>query len=164
MPRVESKPCKGAAASLCFTRMSHGIEATEPERIVLYDGTCGFCQRSVQWILAADRDKRFRFAPLQGPTGAAVRGRHPELPIDPDSVVYVDRSGAVEHAYARADAIFRIIELLPDVPTWMRLAARLPRWLTNPGYRIVARSRHSISKAMGACPIPTSEERARFLP
>jgi len=163
MARAESKPCKGAAASLCFTRMSNG-EATEPERIVLYDGTCGFCQRSVQWILAADRDKRFRFAPLQGPTGAAVRGRHPDLPIDPDSVVYVDRSGAVEHAYARADAIFRIIELLPDVPTWMRLAARLPRWLTNPGYRIVARSRHSISKAMGACPIPTSEERARFLP
>ena len=164
MATGESKPCKGTSASLCLVRMSNGIEAPEPEHLVLYDGTCGFCHRTVQWILAADRDQRFRFAPLQGATAAGVRGRHPDLPVDLDSVVYVDRSGPVERAYARAEAIFRIGALLPGQPAWMRLAARLPRWLTDLGYRAVARGRHSISKALGACPLPPEAARARFLP
>src|SRR5262249_51494709 len=40
--------------------------------LVLYDGTCGFCAHTVQWILAADPAGRVRFAPLQGSTATAL--------------------------------------------------------------------------------------------
>ena len=140
------------------------MAAGESEHLLLYDGTCGICHRTVQWVLAADAEGRFRFAPLQGATAADVRRRHPELPTDLDSVIYVERDAGAERAYARSDAVFRITARLGRVPAWMTWAARLPRWLTDLGYRVVARSRHHLSSALGACPLPSDATRARFLP
>ncbi|MFN7143631.1 MAG: thiol-disulfide oxidoreductase DCC family protein, partial [Myxococcota bacterium] len=57
--------------------------------IVLYDGLCGFCDASVQWLLKRDKDAKFRFAALQGETAAQILARHPELPKGLDSIVLV---------------------------------------------------------------------------
>ncbi len=43
--------------------------------MVFYDAVCGLCDRSVQFLLAHDRERVLHFAPLQGPTAAAVLGR-----------------------------------------------------------------------------------------
>jgi len=41
--------------------------------ILFYDGHCGLCHRSVQFVVRHDRDgTAFRFAPLQGPTFGAM--------------------------------------------------------------------------------------------
>ncbi|MCD6051631.1 MAG: hypothetical protein K0Q55_3040, partial [Verrucomicrobia bacterium] len=44
--------------------------------LVLFDGDCGLCQRSVRFLLAEDRAKAFSFAPLQGATAAPILERH----------------------------------------------------------------------------------------
>src|SRR5262245_37570532 len=119
--------------------------AQEPEHLVLYDGTCGFCDRTVRGILDADRAGTFHFAPLQGPTAAAVRARHPGLPTDLDSVLYVDRSNGTERVYARSEAIFRICARLPG-QTWIARLGILPRWLTDAAYGVVARHRHRLAR------------------
>src|SRR5690348_1342394 len=59
------------------------------ESVILYDGTCGLCHRSVQWILRHERDHELCFAPLQGATAAALRVRFPEIPATLESVVLV---------------------------------------------------------------------------
>ncbi len=41
-------------------------------RMVLFDGGCGLCQRSVRWFLHRDRHARLLFAPLQGETARKV--------------------------------------------------------------------------------------------
>jgi predicted DCC family thiol-disulfide oxidoreductase YuxK len=137
--------------------------AREPAHLVLYDGTCRFCDRSVQAILGADTTGIFHFAPLQGPTAAAIRTRHPELPTDLDSVVYVDRSSGEERVYARSEAAFRILARLPGRRGLAALAI-LPRWLTDLAYRAVAHNRRRLSRALGACPLPPPAARARFHP
>ena len=129
---------------------------------MLYDGACGLCDRTVQWILAHDPERRIHFAPLQGPTAAAVRARHASLPTDLDSVIYVDRATGTERVFARSEAIFRLAERLANAPVWIGWAAHLPRWLTDIGYRVIARARHALSRTL-ACPLP-SDARARFLP
>jgi predicted DCC family thiol-disulfide oxidoreductase YuxK len=144
--------------------MSDVDRGREPEHLVLYDGECGFCQRTVRWILAADTSGRFRFAPLQGPTAAAIRARHPGLPGDPDTVLYVDRSREPERVFVRSEAVFRIADQLPRAPAWLDAVRRLPRWLTDVGYRLVARSRRLLSRMRADCPLPAPAERARFLP
>ncbi len=136
----------------------------EPQHVVLYDGTCGFCERTTRWIVDADRAGRFHFAPLQGPTAAAILARHPDVPMDLDSVVYVDRSDGPERVYTRSDAAFRIAERLGGLPRWLRWTRRLPRRLTDVLYRAFARSRHRVSSAMAPCPLPPPTVRARFLP
>ena len=143
--------------------MAADARSTEPTHLVLYDGACGFCERTVQWIMAEDPEGRIHFAPLQGATAATLRARHPEVPTDLDTVLYVDRSGGGERVFARSEAIFRIAEQLPRRRAWLGLAAHLPRWLTDAGYGVFARNRRRISGTM-VCPIPSDASRARFLP
>jgi predicted DCC family thiol-disulfide oxidoreductase YuxK len=39
--------------------------------VMLYDGLCGFCNKTVQWLLKRDRYDRFRFAPQQSSFASA---------------------------------------------------------------------------------------------
>lgn len=136
-----------------------------PDRLVFYDGDCGFCSHAVRAVLEADHDLRFHFAPLQGPTAAALRTRHPELPTDLDSMLYVEREGGDERVYVRADAVIRLCERL-DAPAFRRFAwfRHLPRPLADLAYRVFARNRLRVSRRLGACPVPSPAERSRFLP
>jgi predicted DCC family thiol-disulfide oxidoreductase YuxK len=135
-----------------------------PPRLVLYDGVCGFCNRSVQWLLAADADGRLHFAPLQGTTAAAVRGRHPEIPDDIDTIVYVETTDRGECVSLRSEAIFRIyatLELKSRPTSWLLL---LPRSWTDFGYRLFGHVRYRLFGKLDACSIPRPEQRNRFLP
>jgi predicted DCC family thiol-disulfide oxidoreductase YuxK len=45
------------------------------ERVVLFDGVCNLCNRSVDFLVRHDRAQRLRFAPLQSETGRALLRR-----------------------------------------------------------------------------------------
>ena len=145
-----------------------GIEPTGatalPPRLVLYDGVCGFCNRSVQRVLAADPEGRLHFAPLQGTTAAALRGRHTEIPEDIDTIVYVETTGRDECVSLRSEAIFRIYAALgvkSRLTLWLRL---LPLSWTDIGYRLFGHVRYRLFGKLDTCSIPPHEQRDRFLP
>jgi predicted DCC family thiol-disulfide oxidoreductase YuxK len=128
--------------------------------VVLYDGECGFCDASVQWVLARDRRGTFRFAPLQGSTAAGIRAAHPELPADLDSIIVMDG----ERLFWRSAAIFRICAQLGGawgVVAWLRV---LPAAVTDLGYRLFAAHRHRVFGRLDACRVPSPAQRALFLP
>lgn len=131
---------------------------------MLYDGVCGFCDRSVQWLLEADRDQLLRYAPLQGPTAAALRARHAALPTDIDTVVLVEGEGADERVYLRSDAVLRIASLLPGAPRWAQLFRWCPRPLRDALYTAFAAIRYRVWGKLDACRLPSPAERDRFLP
>jgi predicted DCC family thiol-disulfide oxidoreductase YuxK len=133
------------------------------ERLVLFDGVCGFCNASVRWLIERDRDARLRFAPLQGSTAARLRSRHPEIPQDLDTIVYVEDAGGAERVYLRSEAVWRSwAQVEPERPLlrWLR---RVPRPLADLGYRIFARLRYRLFGRLPSCRVPTPDERARFL-
>src|SRR5215208_1140969 len=86
--------------------------------VLLYDGVCGFCNKSVQMILRQDRRGTLRFAALQTGYGEAVKARHPELQ-NIDSVVLVEASdNGEERVFIRSNAALRIAAYLGG---WWRL-------------------------------------------
>jgi len=132
--------------------------------LLLYDGNCGFCASSVQWVLRRDARGTLLFAPLQGETAKPILARHPEL-AGVDSVVWVeDANGAGERVLVRSAAALRAARYLEG--GWSvvaRLAALIPRGIRDWGYDLVARHRHTLISDP-ACLLPTPEERVRFLP
>ena len=133
--------------------------------VVLYDGTCGFCHASVQWLLAHDRRGQFAYAPLQGETAARLRARHPELPTDLDSVLLVeDVDSGGERVWWRSHAVFRICSFVGGIWAVPGIFRFLPRVLTDAAYMAVARVRHRLAPPPEACGLPTEDERQRFLP
>jgi len=127
--------------------------------IVFFDGVCGFCNASVNFLLNRDRNARLTFAPLQEETA-----REQLLPDDLAglSSLVILRQGKV---YRRSAAVVRVLWELGGI--WGLLGTLLwliPRPLRDLGYSFLARNRYRIRGKKETCRLPRPEERARFLP
>ncbi len=126
--------------------------------IVFFDGVCGLCNHTVNFLLRRDTTGRLTFAPLQGTAAAEL------LPDDVrerlDTIAYC-RQGTV---FYRSAAVAR---LLRDLGGFWGIAGFLlwliPGPLRDVGYRCVSAVRYRLFGKHEACRIPTPEERARFL-
>jgi len=133
-------------------------------QVLLYDGLCGFCDRTVQFILARDPDGAMKFAPLQGDFAREVLHRYPALQ-GIDSLVLVDAApGTARPPLARSDAILAIADYLGW--PWKAAGALhlVPRPIRDWGYDRFARHRYRLFGRLDSCPLPDAGVRARFIP
>ena len=130
--------------------------------LLLYDGTCGFCAASVQFVLRHEHAHTLKFAALDSDLGRSVRARHPEL-AGLDSMIWVEEHAGEERVLTRSDAALRIANYMGGV--WrLGLAARLvPRTIRDAVYDVIARHRHRLVPADGRCYLPPPDLRARFV-
>jgi predicted DCC family thiol-disulfide oxidoreductase YuxK len=137
--------------------------------LVVFDGRCGFCNRSVRWLLRRDRNDRMRFVAFESQRITDLLARHDRadqstLP-NPDTLLVVAHAGTPsERVLVRSAALLELLRALPA--PWPGLAAILrliPSLLRDLGYRLVARARFFIAGRLASCPIPTTAERSRFL-
>src|SRR4051812_3531108 len=56
--------------------MNPPAAAATGHAVILFDGECNLCNRSVRFVLARDRTDHFRFASLQSDIGRALLERH----------------------------------------------------------------------------------------
>lgn len=107
--------------------------------VVLYDGECGLCGRTVQFVIRRDPAGRFRFAALQSDFARRALGAAQVAP-DLSSVMLVE-DGAV---FQKSAACFRVLRQLAG--PWRFLAAFevLPRRVLDGLYELVARYRHLV--------------------
>lgn len=127
--------------------------------IILYDGVCGFCNETVQFILTKDLKQSFYFAALQSPAAENLLTRHPEIPHDLDTLILLEG----ERAYIRSDAALRIASRLSGVWSMLRFLKIIPRPIRDFFYRAFARRRYRWFGLLDACPLPSAETRSRFL-
>jgi predicted DCC family thiol-disulfide oxidoreductase YuxK len=142
--------------------------------LVIFDGHCGFCNRSVRWFLTHDRNDHLRFVPSESPKVAAILAHHSIVQTDsgltsgtlaPSTILVLsDPEGPAERILVRSDAAIAMLRELPS--PWPAIAAILriiPRPLRDLGYRLIAHFRYRIWGRLDTCPIPTPQERIRFL-
>jgi predicted DCC family thiol-disulfide oxidoreductase YuxK len=132
--------------------------------LLLYDGTCGLCARSVQFVLAHERAPgTLRFAPLDGATGRAIRAAHPELD-GVDSLIWVDPTESSARVLVRSTAVLEVARYLGGIWRVLGAVGRLvPRALRDATYDLVARHRQQIAGRADACLLPSVEQRGRFI-
>ena len=132
--------------------------------VLLYDGLCGFCDGTVQFILKHDRRGTLRFATLQGDFARDVIARHPEV-AGVDSLVLVEQNDASgrERVFVRSEGALRVARYLGGAWHLTRIVAIVPRFLRDWAYDAFARIRYRLFGKYESCPIPTPEQRARFI-
>jgi predicted DCC family thiol-disulfide oxidoreductase YuxK len=132
--------------------------------ILLYDGACGFCAESVQFVLARDRRGTLLFAALDSATGRDILERHPDV-RGFDSVLFVEPADDThaERVLTHSDAALRVTAYLGGPWRILQLARFVPSAVRDAVYRLVARHRHRLSANGPVCVIPTARDRARFL-
>lgn len=131
----------------------------QPYAIVIFDGECAFCDRSVKWIIHHDRAARLRFTPRQSAVGQELLAKHGLPPEGVDSMILIEGDRVSTHS----TGVLRIAKLLP-LP-WKLGAANLliPRFIRDFLYRAMAKRRYKVAGKVDACSIPTPEQRSRIL-
>jgi predicted DCC family thiol-disulfide oxidoreductase YuxK len=127
--------------------------------IILFDGHCNLCSRSVQRLIQLDPHDRLRFASLQSAIGQHYL-RAFGVPTDIDSFVMIDGG----RAWLQSDAVLRIGQRLGGV--WKPLAtiARIvPPPVRNYMYAYLARHRYGWFGKTDSCWVPTPALQRRFL-
>jgi predicted DCC family thiol-disulfide oxidoreductase YuxK len=91
--------------------------------LVVFDGHCGFCNRSVRWFLTRDRNDRLRFVPSESPKVAAILARYEITQTDdglgsptlaPSTIVVIrDLDNPAEQVLVRSNAAIAMLRELP---------------------------------------------------
>ena len=153
MPRESDQPSLGSPTDLAAPSEIRDFP------IVFFDGVCGLCNISVDFILARDTRHRFRFAPLQGDT---AHQRLPPADVERlDTLILLTATGT----YRRSAAVVRILWGMPGIWPLVGVVVWMIPWpLRDLGYRIISAHRLQWFGKKETCRIPTPEERERFLP
>jgi predicted DCC family thiol-disulfide oxidoreductase YuxK len=130
--------------------------------LLLYDGTCGFCAASVQFVLRHERQHELRFAALESELGQAIRGRHPDL-ARVDSMMWIEPTPNGELVLVRSAAAVRLARYIGGPWRALAIASLIPRPIRDAAYDFIARHRHRLVRSPEQCYLPPASARARFL-
>jgi predicted DCC family thiol-disulfide oxidoreductase YuxK len=123
--------------------------------IVFYDGDCGFCNSSVQFILKK-RKSAIHFATLQS-SFAEKAMSNKGITIEMDTLYLLTN----DRIYHRSNAALRICKSLKGGYPLMMVFWIVPKFIRDGVYNQIAKRRHKIRA--GYCVIPTKEEKELFL-
>jgi predicted DCC family thiol-disulfide oxidoreductase YuxK len=128
------------------------------DRIILFDGVCNLCNRSVQFILKRDSIGYFKFASLQGETGQALLKKH-GLNHDLTSFILIEN----EKVYLKSSAALRVSSKLDGAWGMLWLFRILPLFFRDFIYDIVAKNRYRWFGKEESCMLPLPKWKDRFL-
>jgi len=127
--------------------------------IVLFDGVCNLCNRSVQFILKRDKKKKFRFGSLQGKTGQEYLRKY-HLPTDQFHSFMLIEGNVL---YTRSTAVLRMLKYLGRGWQLLYVFIYIPQPIRDGVYSLIASNRYKLFGKKDQCSIPTAEEREQFL-
>ena len=123
--------------------------------IVFYDGDCGFCNSSVQFILNK-RKRDFYFCPLQSNKAKELLAEH-NITINLDTI-YLLKDQSV---YDRSSAALQICKGLKGGYPLMIGFYIVPKFIRDIVYNVIAKRRHRLRN--GFCAIPKEDEKKLFI-
>ena len=136
------------------------MKAEHSPSVVLFDGVCNLCEKTVQWIIRNDPSGHFHFASLQS---AAARSLLQPLQHEDDSLssVLVVIDGKV---HRKSEAALQICKRLGGAwPLLYYLLAWVPTSVTDKVYDYVGARRYRWFGRKSECWIPSPEIAARFV-
>ncbi|WP_379968093.1 thiol-disulfide oxidoreductase DCC family protein [Ectobacillus sp. sgz5001026] len=126
--------------------------------IILFDGVCNFCNRSIQFIIKRDQHATFQFASLQSDIGR-------KLVLDYDLPTYVDSVILIEDelVYMKSTAVLKICKRLNRAWGLLYIGILVPRPIRDFVYDYIANHRYQWFGKATSCIVPSKEIRKRFL-
>lgn len=126
--------------------------------IILFDGVCNFCNRSVQFIIKRDPKGYFLFASQQSEAGKRLMEKY-NIESDMKSIVLIEE----DQFYQKSSAAIRICRHLSGVWKIGSIFNVIPRPFRDALYDIVARNRYKWFGRSDTCMLPSIDIKERFL-
>jgi predicted DCC family thiol-disulfide oxidoreductase YuxK len=140
-----------------MTQATSEITANRSPMLV-YDGSCGFCNRSVQFMLRHERRHDLLFVTRDSELGRRLRRACGLESVQ--SMLWIE-AGQV---FAKSGAVIKAAAYLGG--WWSRLAVLgsfCPSFILNRVYEFIAENRRQFSSNAPICLAPSPEQRNRFI-
>lgn len=137
-----------------FTFDARWFKTEDKQRVIIFDGVCGFCNKSVDTLIRIDTQKRFHYTSLQGEFVKTLT-----LKPNIDSIVFYE-DGTL---YYKSTAILKILRSLGGIWIVTNLFYLIPRVLRDYIYDFIATYRYKIFGKMESCRMPKEGEQALFI-
>ena len=135
------------------------MNKNEHLKILLYDGDCSVCNKSVQFVLKWNSRANIYFASLNSNLGTKLLKKY-KLDYDElSTVVFIDDF----HAYIKSDAALKIANYLDKPIYFLRYFKIIPKTIRDFSYDFLAKYRYKIIKKNSYCIMPIPEIKNRFL-
>jgi predicted DCC family thiol-disulfide oxidoreductase YuxK len=127
--------------------------------IILFDGVCNLCNRSVQFILRRDRRRLFVFASLQGSAGQQLLQKFGLPAREFNSFVLIEN----DKVYTRSSGALRVLLHLDGGWPLLYCLWIIPKPLRDRIYDWIARNRYRWFGRRESCWVPSLDLQQRFL-
>ena len=128
------------------------------KRIVFFDGVCSLCNSAIDIIVKNSTPEDLLVAPLQGETASQYLSL--EQTENLNSIVFYDNGDVFEES----TAALKIAKYLNYPWKIFSFFIYLPRFVRDPIYRVIAEHRYQLFGKKSTCRLPSSSEKAHFLP
>lgn len=126
--------------------------------IVLFDGVCNLCNKTVLFLINHDQNNNLHFAAQQTIAGERLMKQHFVIQ-DARSVVFIKD----EFVYYKSEAIIEISKLLSGWPRIVMIGWIIPKFIRDWMYDLIANNRYKLFGRKNACPIPTDAITHKFI-
>ena len=124
--------------------------------IIFYDGECGFCHSSVQFVLKHRKHNSIYFSTLQTDLAKRVLNKK-GIEIKLDTLYFLKNN----EVYHKSTAGLRITSELKFPYPLFKVFLIVPKFIRDAIYSFVAKRRHKIGNSF--CVLPTEEESKLFI-
>ncbi|HOS48517.1 MAG TPA: DCC1-like thiol-disulfide oxidoreductase family protein [Bacteroidia bacterium] len=125
--------------------------------IIIFDGVCNFCSRTVDIIIKADHDDHFRFVASQTESGRALLSKYGITEVT--SVCLIQN----ENVYLKSDAALEIARRLSIPWRWFAVLKVVPLRLRDAVYSFIAARRYRWFGKRESCKVPDEKYRSKFI-
>ncbi|MBX3165217.1 MAG: DUF393 domain-containing protein [Bacteroidetes bacterium] len=130
----------------------------QKQPLLLFDGECGFCNKSVQFFLKREKNKSVYFIPLQSETGMALRNYF-EIGKETDSIIFISNN----KAFIKSSAALRLTKYMKGVYPLLQVFLIVPPFIRNVVYDFIAKRRMRWFGRVENCALLKEEDKSRFL-
>ena len=124
------------------------------ERIIVFDGICGLCNKSIDLLMKLDTQKHFRYTSLQGKFVKTLG-----IAQDIDSIIFYE-DGIL---YYKSTAILKILRSLGGIWIIGNIFYLIPNVIRDFIYDIIAKYRYKIFGKRESCRMPKEGEEELFI-
>lgn len=121
---------------------------------IIFDGICGFCNKSIDTLIKIDEEKIFRYTSLQGEFVKKL-----SLEENIDSIVFYE-NGIL---YYKSTAILKILRSLGGMWVITNIFYVIPRVVRDAIYDFIAKHRYKLFGKMQSCRMPAKGETELFI-
>ena len=125
--------------------------------LVIYDGSCGICNKTIQFILDNKPKPIIRFVSFQSKKAQPYIKKYNIKNMD--SVVIIERG----KSYTKSTAMLRLVKNLKTNWRYVYYLIVIPRPIRDLVYSIISKNRYRFTKKEFSCRLLSNKEKAFFI-